>query len=86
MRLNSVAKDIKNGGRIIEKGFRGLKDNTIVRGNINTKANLSILGQRGKIAYVVLDKSMNIKRSMDYISTGTGIGQAFIYITVNGHN
>jgi hypothetical protein len=35
MGLNSIARDIKNSGRIIEKRLRGLKDKEIVRGKIN---------------------------------------------------
>jgi len=84
--LKSTYNFIKNGGKVIDMSYDGFNAKKALKETINSTKNLSILGQRGKQAYVVLDKMPKVSTVFDGIGGVTGLGQV-IYSTNNksGH-
>lgn len=65
---------------VVDMAYDTLQAKRVLRETISVSDDLSILGQRGKSAYVVLDKSMDAKTAWDYTGTVTGIGQAIDWL------
>ena len=78
--LKDIVNHVRNGGRIVEVSFKSLKEKKDAREMIAASKTLSKLGERGHRAFVALDKSIDAKTAINYISTITGVGQATKYI------